>query len=88
MNKCPKCKSTGKLPIEVHEAGKPSQITELECVYCDGKGKMTDAELKRHNELEAMWCSCGNPSGDAYPYDYGNCHGWNCADCHKVIQTG
>jgi len=85
---CPSCKGTGKMKIIVYEGGKKNEC-KIGCIDCNKTGEVDEAAWKARKKAEKeFWCSCGNPSGDAHYYEHGGSHGWNCADCGKVIQVG
>lgn len=89
---CPKCSGTGLLSIVAHEGGSVRTL-ELRCIYCDGSGRMSVAEVLRLERAEEMWCSCGNPSGRHSYHADGqgpeiSKHHYRCGDCLKVLQIG
>jgi len=61
---------------------------ELTCPWCDGTGEMTPAQVEEKQAYIDAWCKCGNPSGQANYYQHGHAHGYTCADCGKIVQTG
>lgn len=83
--------NAGKLTITAHEMGKPPRAVELDCVFCNGIGKITAAQKAAE---EAFWCRCGNPSGESIFHDDNEpgaiCskHHYTCRDCGAVTQTG
>jgi RecJ-like exonuclease len=93
--KCPACKGTGKQHCKstFHNfdgKGNTKRTEyEIECLWCHGKGEMNDEEQKTYQACQDVWCTCGNPSGEVVPYRYPDgCHGYDCADCGKLLQTG
>lgn len=85
---CPVCKD-GKLTITVTGEGKTSEL-EINCVHCNGQGTMTWAQRDAYDRMVAMWCRCGNSSGQVTFHDDapGSKHHWTCDDCGKVVQVG
>jgi len=86
---CPTCKGSGKMKLEVHEAGKVTNM-EIDCIDCDGTGKVTKAVAKSIQRSKDIWCKCGNPSSesDYHPDTPNSKHHYTCADCGKVTQVG
>jgi len=94
-HKCPACKGSGKQVIKsVHvnfdgKGGRKTDKTEINCVFCNGEGSVDDGQLAMIKAMNEAWCTCGNPSGKVVPYNYPNgSHGYDCADCGKLLQTG
>ena len=90
-NDCPKCKGSGKLDVEVVEAG-TSRMIKLECVYCDGVGRLSDKALEALKAEDAMWCRCGRSTAPTF-YDDGqhpeiHTHHYRCEFCDHVVQIG
>jgi hypothetical protein len=88
LTQCPTCKGTGKITIRSVEY-RSDGIVSISCIWCDGKGKQTPAEKQKQEDFNNAWCKCGNPSGEVNYYHHMNgAHGYTCADCGKIIQTG
>ena len=91
---CPRCKGSGKMTLKVSTYGEDgSESIEINCVTCDGTGEVTSYQNELYKQEVAMWCRCGNPSGDVDYYEDGQDpviqkHHWNCKDCGKVLQVG
>lgn len=83
---CPKCRE-GKLTITYSENCGPEMQMELTCPSCKGVGYITASKAERIAADDALWCRCGNPSGQVN-------HIWSgtdiylCRDCGGVVQTG
>jgi phage FluMu protein Com len=95
--KCPRCKGSGKMTIKMSEysGGKVivNDTLEMKCFECKGTGQITEAEMKVIKAEKAMWCKCGNPSGQTMFVDDGESkkcakHHWVCEDCGKITQIG
>lgn len=43
--------------------------------------------VKRVIPMEDIWCQCEDPTPVPYAYGDGS-HGFECADCGKLLQTG
>lgn len=90
--KCPKCRK-GKIAINFSEGGKKWEM-EIQCIYCDGKGEISEAQAKEIEDEKALWCNCeGDQSEDAIFWDDGEhpkCskHCWTCRKCGKIVQVG
>lgn len=89
---CPRCKGSGKMPLQVHEGGSVRNM-ELTCIDCDGSGEITKAQHEQNQRAMAMWCRCGNPTGQSRFYEDGEApdvhkHHVKCGDCGKVLQVG
>lgn len=91
-HECPACKGKGKYICEtttISVEGRTTSKDEMTCLWCRGRKTMDDEELAFYKACQNVWCKCGNPSGDVEYYEYENgSHGYNCADCGKLIQTG
>lgn len=92
---CPTCKGKGTVTVKVHSNFATENTSfEMDCHVCGGSGEVTEAQLKAHKAAMAMWCRCGNPSGQTQFFDDGenpsvcNKHHWVCEDCGKVTQVG
>lgn len=89
---CPTCEGKGKQTITARmltEKGWHDEPpVDITCITCNGNGEITQEQADELQAMKDAWCSCGNPSGDVVPYDYGTCHGYDCRDCGKIIQTG
>jgi len=91
MVKCPRCHGKGKMEVTVH--GSDAGGFTMDCISCDGAGKVTKREAAAMEAEAALWCSCGNPSEETtYVDDHESPvvdkHHWVCNDCGKVVQIG
>lgn len=91
MIKCLCCKGSGEQILSVHENGKVTPF-KMNCVWCDGKGKMTDEEHEDYLYEQNMWCKCKVETGTRY-YENGehskiHKHHYRCTKCKKVKQIG
>ena len=93
MVKCPKCKN-GKIILSVTEFGKKkTEEVDINCIYCEGKGEITEDYLKEIQEGDKIWCECDEPTFGGYPQD-GQCscgvykHHVHCGICGKITQIG
>jgi hypothetical protein len=69
--------------------GVEKRVVEIKCLTCDGTGNATPEQLAKLQAMNDAWCKCGNPSGEPVPYRYADgSHGYNCADCGGLLQTG
>jgi hypothetical protein len=105
MNKtheCPSCKGSGKLEIRGEIRGQldaPVTITEINCISCEGLGRISQEQLE-YLEWEAnQWCKCEVHvydmylQGDVVFFDDGehlDCykHHWRHEECGKIVQIG
>jgi hypothetical protein len=92
--KCTICKGTGKQKVSfvVWGSGKPAEISEQNCIGCDGTGNMT-AHMKEVIDYERnMWCKCGKDYGVTFYKDGQHPeiskHHYRCKKCKKVVQIG
>lgn len=94
---CTACEGTGKqtTTITTIERGKPPKVERSEdvCFWCKGTKRLTRERMLLMVEAHAMWCECGNPSGEVQFYDNGQHpklwkHHYRCAGCGKVTQIG
>jgi len=94
MKQCPSCKGARKVRVHVTTDRGDGEIEltqfETDCVSCGGIGKVTPRRFAALQSEAAMWCSCGNESGEAdYHADTRRMkHHWTCRDCGKVLQVG
>jgi hypothetical protein len=92
LHTCPKCKE-GKTTLTISYFGsKESEKVEIDCVYCDGSGKITQETLSDINFEDDMWCTCDTDHGTKY-YSDGqhpeiHKHHWRCKGCGDVKQIG
>lgn len=92
--KCPTCKGTGEVETTVTTFGSDKvEKYSLTCHICHGKKEISKQEWKQIQAEAALWCDCGNPSGDVDFYNDGehpNCskHCYTCKDCGKIVQVG
>ena len=92
MATCKSCNGTGKMSLNVSQAGKTTPFS-ITCIYCNGSGSLSDAQQKANEAAKALWCSCGNPSESTTYYADGthpSCskHCYVCDDCGKITQVG
>ena len=89
--KCKFC-NNGKVTITAailtDNGFKEESPIEIDCIWCNGTGELTASQVQKLQDLEDAWCKCGNPSGQVSYYQHGHFHGYNCADCGKIVQTG
>jgi Fe2+ or Zn2+ uptake regulation protein len=93
MKVCPSCKGARKVTIETTTINPGTTTVDhitVDCVICNGTGEVTPARFAAIQSEAAMWCSCGNDSGEAdYHADTRRTkHHWTCRDCGKVLQVG
>jgi hypothetical protein len=82
---------------------KPTKITEMQCISCDGTGLANEAILNEFQFYASCWCSCPGvqrtPDLSAVFHDNGYTplagddwcvtkHHWHCTQCHKLVQIG
>ena len=83
--------NNGKMTIKVHDFSTEEceeKSVEIDCIWCNGTGEMTPEQAAEKQAFEDSWCKCGNPSGQVNYYQEGHSHGYTCADCGKIVQTG
>jgi len=91
---CPACRGSGKRALLAEEALPDGTVRkesfETKCLHCGGTGRMTESQAILLKEYEAVWCACGNPSGQAtyHPDTPEIKHHWTCNDCGKTTQVG
>lgn len=90
--KCPSCKN-GKniVTAKLYTANgwQEMEPVVMDCFWCGGTGVMTDEQKRKKDLFDSAWCKCGNPSGESNYYHYPDgTHGYACADCGKITQTG
>jgi hypothetical protein len=66
---------------------------EIDCVVCDGVGRISEAEKKAIDEHQADWCKCKNIDGTVDFYDDGEhpkCskHHYRHRKCGGIFQIG
>jgi hypothetical protein len=66
----------------------PQKPVIMDCIWCEGTGMLTEHQYQSRQNYTEAWCNCGNPSGETSFYRHGHSHGYNCADCGKILQTG
>lgn len=91
--KCPKCKK-GKMSITVEMYGVPNsvEISEIDCVYCNGTGEISEEKNIQLIKEEEMWCKCDESTGPKF-YDNGEHpdlykHHYRCTTCGGIVQIG
>lgn len=86
--KCPTCKGTKQITTTVTFHGSPDVETmQLDCVVCDGTGKVTRAMAKAIAAHNADWCRCKAPDPNAVQYYPDGAHP-NCAKHHYRHEPG
>ena len=84
----PTCNGKGKQTIEVRHLGEPARSIEIGCITCNGKKTITQDQAAQEQRMRDAWCKCKVP-GDPIYYHYANgAHGYDCAKCGKILQTG
>ena len=87
---CPVCHGKGKQTATV--TGK-SRTYDVECIWCRGKGTMTEEGVRWYRVEQAIWCKC-DLEREAVYYDnkeHTGCydkHHWHCKACGLVQQIG
>ena len=89
---CPTCKGSGMSYTTISTLGEQEKQISISSCY-DCRGASVNAEegeaIQEHvEELEAMWCKCGNEDAYYVPDRAGVKHHWNCGCCHKLKQVG
>jgi hypothetical protein len=91
MIKCPHCEE-GKMSISVTVYGKGplrSNQEAITCVYCSGKGEISEELAARIKAENDVWCKCETPGDPVFVDDAPTCkHHWDCAACGGLIQIG
>lgn len=90
---CQPCKGTGQQNVTVSKSGEPDSHIKLTCIWCKGTGRATPEQQRTLAAYDAMWCRCGNPSGESNYFSDGqhpamHKHHYRCADCNSVTQVG
>lgn len=94
MQTCPQCNGAKTVNISVHSSEEKPTYFPMSCPSCDGQGVISDEQLAEIKAEQDMWCSCGNPSQNAYyvpdntPHGKVRKHHYCCNDCHKIVQIG
>jgi hypothetical protein len=102
MRKCLVCKGTGKQTIQSSVLDfdydlkkwveKPEPPVKIKCVWCNGKGVMTTAQVEQITEYRDAWCKCKEKNGvtffDDNERDDITKHHYRCKKCSKVTQIG
>ena len=88
---CPGCKG-GKINVTVHSMGQMTSV-ELDCIWCNGAGKVTDSRLQAYYDHKNMWCECKGDDLDIQYYADGehpslSKHHYRHRKCGKVVQIG
>lgn len=91
--RCTPCGGSGKILIEAKlytsRGMEPQPPVEISCIWCNGTGKLTDEQQREIADYQAGWCTCGNPSKQVNSWRLTDgSHGYDCADCGKLLQTG
>jgi hypothetical protein len=89
---CTVCNGTGKQTITAHEYRADGTFVKeppvaIDCIWCDGSGKMTPEQGQTLQDYKDSWCRCAHSSGSHY-WEFDHSHGWACNDCGKVTQYG
>jgi len=95
---CTVCKGTGKMSLTVTH-GWPGdkdaveEVSEIDCVWCDGTGEIDKQTAKEIEYEQTMWCECGKGSENPVFWDDGEHdeigkHHWRCKYCDGVVQIG
>jgi hypothetical protein len=88
--KCPHCEN-GKTEISVTVYGKgplSSSKSTITCVTCNGSGEITEAQAAKIKAMDDIWCKCKEPGDPVYYELAGGSHGYDCATCGGLLQTG
>lgn len=97
MRECPKCKSKGTVTIQssTYKDGNfvQNDPVVIECITCNGKGGISEAQFNQIEVENRKWCDCDNPSESAVYWaddTHPECskHHWRCGDCGKIQQVG
>jgi len=95
---CPTCEGKKTLDIKAQVIGKlePEPMVTIDCVTCNGTGKITEQAKQELDAWDAMWCKCDDPNdaehvvyhsdrtcGDCYKHHYHHTPG-----CGKIVQVG
>jgi len=85
------CKN-GKITVQVRVLTDKGFTKEppvkLTCPWCNGTGELTYKQEFARDAYFNEWCKCGNPSEQVNYYNDERGHGYTCADCGKIVQTG
>jgi hypothetical protein len=89
---CPTCKGSKEIEIIVHMDGK-ADTCKIDCVDCDGTGKVDDDGLLEIDFEKNMWCTCKKSDDNIIFYDDGehpeiSKHHYRHGACGKVVQIG
>lgn len=91
---CPICKDKGQISIKMKTFGlEKAEEHVICCVTCNGNKEISIEEENKLKRFNALWCKCGNPSGNIKYYKDGEhpeCakHCWVCCDCGRLTQIG
>ena len=88
MVTCTACEGKKKIKVKFHEGSKVSYF-EMECVTCNGTGKISEEQKKAEEEF---WCKCSDGENVTYYPDgtHPKCskHCWACNICGGIVQVG
>ena len=88
MSQLPCTCAAGVMSVTVH-TGPKTEVFNMPCLNCDGKGWRTPAEQRKVEAMNAMWCRCATPGEPVFHDDEpGSKHHWTCGTCGKVTQVG
>lgn len=95
MRICTGCHGTGKMTItgaEITAGGmKTLPPVQIDCVWCNGTGQLTNRQAKEQEDYTGLWCRCeGHVETEYVPDGQGqiNTHHWVCTTCGKIVQIG
>ena len=93
MPKCIKCKGKGQATLNVYSEEASPKSFEIDCVHCDGSGRMTNIEIKQTQWFDLQWCKCDfTPNETRYYADgqHPDCdkHHYRCGTCGLITQIG
>lgn len=95
---CPQCHGTGKITSEVRDFDTNRLLSkiEMDCITCDGAGRVDEGVLAEHTFYGQCWCNCPESGKNnvfhtdgVAPWEW--CtqkHHWHCAACSKLVQIG
>ena len=94
---CTACEGSGKMTIHLTHlfSDEPIEITEIDCVVCDGSGLIGERERRMLEFERTMWCECPDRNELDWVYHRDNergatlrKHHYTCPRCKKVTQIG
>ena len=89
---CPSCSGLGTQFLKVTgDAPKPG-IYLVQCFFCKGARKVTQAQIDALEREQNEWCNCPEPMDvDFYPdgsREDVTQHHWRCRKCGGITQIG